>query len=169
VRQDRDRLDARGDAAQDRRRSVKMSNPRRQQDADPNTITARSSGMETETDAKRDAGRVGTSAARHERSPSSARFAAPVAAPVNQSGNQSRRAAAKAVSMRPSEPFRPSLTPREQEALRMLANGYSADDVGRCLGITTNTVRAHMKHVRYKLAATSTAQAVYTAQKLGMI
>lgn len=51
----------------------------------------------------------------------------------------------------------------------MLANGYSADDVGRCLGITTNTVRAHMKHARYKLAATSTAQAVYTAQKLGMI
>ncbi len=121
--------------------------------------------MDTETDSKRDTGRVGRSATRSERSPSSARFSIPVTSPVNQSG----RAAAKAVSIRPSEQFRPSLTPREQEALRMLANGYSADDVGRCLGITTNTVRAHMKHVRYKLAATSTAQAVYTAQKLGMI
>jgi DNA-binding CsgD family transcriptional regulator len=83
--------------------------------------------------------------------------------------NQTRAETAGAVSIKSTESFRPSLTSREQEALRLLANGYSADDVGHCLGITTNTVRAHLKHVRYKLAASSTAQAVYTAQKLGMI
>jgi DNA-binding CsgD family transcriptional regulator len=62
-----------------------------------------------------------------------------------------------------------ALTYREHQALRLIAMGYRADEVGLHLGITTHTVRAHVKHVRYKLSAASTMQAVFTAQKLGMI
>jgi DNA-binding CsgD family transcriptional regulator len=64
---------------------------------------------------------------------------------------------------------RVALTSREHQALRLIAMGYRADEVGLHLGITTHTVRAHVKHVRYKLSAASTMQAVFTAQKLGMI
>lgn len=117
--------------------------------------------MDTEMEMRSYRGRTAASSQGGRRNGQASRPAIPI--------NSAERDGAHVPSIRPHGEFRPALTPREREALRMLANGYSADDVGRCLGITTNTVRAHMKHVRYKLAATSTAQAVYTAQKLGMI
>ena len=117
--------------------------------------------MDTEMEMRSYHGRTATSNQGRRRNSQASRMAIPI--------NSAERDGAHVPSIRPPGEFRPALTSREREALRMLANGYSADDVGRCLGITTNTVRAHMKHVRYKLAATSTAQAVYTAQKLDMI
>ena len=61
------------------------------------------------------------------------------------------------------------LTPREFDVLRLVALGWSNEYVAGELGVTLNTVRAHVANLRRKLDADSRFEAVMTALRLGIL
>jgi DNA-binding NarL/FixJ family response regulator len=61
------------------------------------------------------------------------------------------------------------LTPRELEVLEQMARGASNAGVASSLGISTETVKVHVKHILDKLAAENRSQAVSTALKKGLV
>ena len=64
---------------------------------------------------------------------------------------------------------RKTLTPRELDVLRLLAEGLQHEQIGRQLGITAETVRSHVRKASDRLDATTRTQAVATAVRLGLI
>ena len=62
-----------------------------------------------------------------------------------------------------------TLTPREIEVLRLVAEGLTNRLVGRRLALRPATVRTHMEHVREKLGVRTRAQAVARASLLGVL
>jgi two-component system, NarL family, response regulator NreC len=61
---------------------------------------------------------------------------------------------------------RPSLTPREREVVRMIAEGNSARTIASLLGLSVKTVEAHKFNLMRKLDIHNTAQLVtYAIQK----
>ena len=66
-------------------------------------------------------------------------------------------------------PERPSLTPRELEALRWTMEGKTAWEVGAILGISERTAVLHVNNAMHKLQCTSKHQAVLKALRLGLI
>ena len=64
---------------------------------------------------------------------------------------------------------RPSLTPRELEALRWTMEGKTAWEVGAILGISERTAVLHVTNAMHKLNCTSKHQAVLKALRLGLI
>jgi DNA-binding NarL/FixJ family response regulator len=58
---------------------------------------------------------------------------------------------------------RPTLTPREREVLRGVADGLSNKQVARALGITERTVKFHVSSLLTRLGAETRAQAVRIA------
>lgn len=58
------------------------------------------------------------------------------------------------------------LSPREQEALRLLAVGKGTSVIARELGISLNTVRTHLAHVRAKLNVHSQLEAAARGREL---
>ena len=69
----------------------------------------------------------------------------------------------------PQPPDRPSLTPRELEALRWTMEGKTAWEVGAILGISERTAVLHVNNATHKLNCTSKHQAVLKALRLGLI
>ncbi len=67
-----------------------------------------------------------------------------------------------------SEPL-PSLSPREQEVLRLLVKGFSYAEAAELLGITAHTVATHIRKVYRKLSVRSRGEAVYEALQLGLV
>jgi DNA-binding NarL/FixJ family response regulator len=63
----------------------------------------------------------------------------------------------------------PSLTRREREVLRLLADGLSNDAIGSELGISVETVRTHIRKAMAKLDADTRTQAVATALRQSLI
>jgi DNA-binding NarL/FixJ family response regulator len=63
----------------------------------------------------------------------------------------------------------PSLTEREQEVLRMLAEGLEQDEIAALLVISTKTVATHIEHIRSKLGVRSRTQAVARALREDLI
>jgi DNA-binding NarL/FixJ family response regulator len=63
----------------------------------------------------------------------------------------------------------PSLTDRERDVLRLLADGFSNDAIGAELGISTETVRTHLRKAMTKLDADTRTQAVATALRHSLI
>ncbi len=61
------------------------------------------------------------------------------------------------------------LTPREQEVLGLLAQGFSYQKVGETLYISIDTVRNHVRNVYQKLQVNSKAAAVAKAMKQGLV
>ncbi|HUZ83029.1 MAG TPA: response regulator transcription factor [Gaiellaceae bacterium] len=61
------------------------------------------------------------------------------------------------------------LTPRELDVLRLLAEGLQHEEIGRRLGISSETVRTHLRKASDRLGATTRTQAVATALRLGLI
>jgi len=61
------------------------------------------------------------------------------------------------------------LSPREIEVLRLVAQGYIAEEIGTRLGISVNTVRSHIRSVYGKLSVNHQGQAVSTAHRLGYL
>jgi DNA-binding NarL/FixJ family response regulator len=61
------------------------------------------------------------------------------------------------------------LTPRELDVLRLLAEGFQHEEIGRRLGISSETVRTHLRKASDRLGATTRTQAVATALRLGLI
>jgi len=62
-----------------------------------------------------------------------------------------------------------TLTPREVEVLRRLAEGNRNKDIGELLFISEETVKVHIKHIMEKLGATDRTQAVAIGIRRGII
>jgi DNA-binding NarL/FixJ family response regulator len=63
----------------------------------------------------------------------------------------------------------PSLTQREREVLRHLADGHSNDEIGKQLHISPETVRTHVRKAMTKLEADTRTQAVAIALRQSII
>lgn len=63
----------------------------------------------------------------------------------------------------------PGLTPREREVLELLARGMGNKGVGRTLGISEHTVKAHVAAVFEKLGASTRAEAVAIGVRTGLL
>ena len=63
----------------------------------------------------------------------------------------------------------PSLTPRERDVLRLLADGHSNEEIGKRLYISPETVRTHVRKAMQKLDADTRTQAVATALRQSLI
>jgi DNA-binding NarL/FixJ family response regulator len=63
----------------------------------------------------------------------------------------------------------PSLTQRERDVLRLLADGFSNEEIGKQLYISPETVRTHVRKAMDKLDADTRTQAVATALRQSLI
>jgi DNA-binding NarL/FixJ family response regulator len=63
----------------------------------------------------------------------------------------------------------PTLTPRERDVLRLLADGLSNEEIGKRLFISPETVRTHVRKAMEKLEADTRTQAVATALRQSLI
>lgn len=61
------------------------------------------------------------------------------------------------------------LTPREVEVLRLVARGFSTNDIAAVLGISRITARNHVTKVIEKLSVKNRLQAVVKAARFGML
>lgn len=61
------------------------------------------------------------------------------------------------------------LTQRETELLRLTAKGLSFDTIGQVLQISPHTVVAHVKKIYRKLAVHSRGEAVFEANRMGLL
>jgi DNA-binding NarL/FixJ family response regulator len=61
------------------------------------------------------------------------------------------------------------LTQRELDVLALLAEGLQHEEIGRRLGISSETVRTHLRKASDRLGAASRTQAVATALRMGLI
>ncbi len=64
---------------------------------------------------------------------------------------------------------RGKLTQREVDVLELLAEGLPHEEIGRRLGISSETVRTHLRKASGRLDASTRTQAVATALRLGLI
>jgi LuxR family transcriptional regulator, quorum-sensing system regulator BjaR1 len=69
----------------------------------------------------------------------------------------------------PQSPVRPALSRRESECLRWVAVGRSDAQIGMILGLSPNTVHAHIEAAKAKLDANSRAQLVLRAVMAGIL
>jgi len=63
----------------------------------------------------------------------------------------------------------PSLTPREQEVLQLLADGLGVSQISKRLFVSESTTKTHVAKIYTKLGATNRAQALMTAIREGLI
>ena len=68
-----------------------------------------------------------------------------------------------------SDERKPDLSPRETEVLRLVALGYSAQQIATELGISVSTVETHRTHVSEKLGLHGRAQLVRYALNAGLL
>jgi PAS domain S-box-containing protein len=73
----------------------------------------------------------------------------------------------------PAEPYSPPeqvhLTPRQQQVLAELARGCATENIARKLGISTETVRNHIREILRRLKVHSRLQAVVRAHELDLV
>jgi len=62
-----------------------------------------------------------------------------------------------------------TLTPREQDVLRLVIDGYTNREIGKELGVTEDTIKKHMQGILAKLDATSRTSAVAKATRAGIV
>jgi DNA-binding NarL/FixJ family response regulator len=62
-----------------------------------------------------------------------------------------------------------SLTPREKEVLRLMAEGISSRNIAARLGISYTTVRTHIRSLGSKLGVHSKLEAIVKARELALI
>ena len=62
-----------------------------------------------------------------------------------------------------------ALTDRERDVLKLLAEGFQHEEIGRRLGISGETVRTHVQKACDRLGASTRTQAVATALRQGLI
>lgn len=67
------------------------------------------------------------------------------------------------------QPLLEPLSPREQEVLSLLAEGFSNQQIADRLVISLNTAKRHVKHVLAKLTVTNRTQAVVRARELHLL
>ena len=61
------------------------------------------------------------------------------------------------------------LTPRQLDVLRYVAAGHSTDHIAKTLGISTETVRNHVRGLMGRLGAHTRLEAVIRASELGLV
>jgi DNA-binding NarL/FixJ family response regulator len=61
------------------------------------------------------------------------------------------------------------LSPRESEVLGLMREGFTNADIGRLLGISSRTAKAHVEAVIEKLGVHDRTQAVARAFDLGLL
>jgi DNA-binding NarL/FixJ family response regulator len=71
-------------------------------------------------------------------------------------------------SQRPPDPVE-SLTPREVELLRLVAEGLSNKAIAQTLSVSENTVKYHMKNILQKLGVQNRAEATAHALRAGLL
>jgi two-component system nitrate/nitrite response regulator NarL len=64
---------------------------------------------------------------------------------------------------------RPFLTEREQQILRLVADGKTTPQIAKALGLSPTTVKTHLTHIYEKLDAHERAEAVHQAMRRGLI
>ena len=64
---------------------------------------------------------------------------------------------------------RPQLTEREQEVLKLIAEGHSAPEIGRQIHLSTTTVKSHLHSLYEKLGVSDRAAAVAEAMRRGLL
>lgn len=64
---------------------------------------------------------------------------------------------------------RPQLTGREQEVLRLVAEGLSAPDIAKQIHLSTTTVKSHLHSLYEKLGVSDRAAAVAEGMRRGML
>jgi len=62
-----------------------------------------------------------------------------------------------------------SISPREQEVLRMLSAGLSNREIAERYSISTSTVKTHIENIFRKLGVNSRTQAIAQAQMLDLV
>ncbi len=65
--------------------------------------------------------------------------------------------------------IRNSLSPREREVLRLLADGVTMREIGKRLGVSYSTVRTHVRSIGLKLGTHSLVNTVVTARELELV
>ncbi|MBE9556904.1 MAG: response regulator transcription factor [Proteobacteria bacterium] len=63
----------------------------------------------------------------------------------------------------------PSLTPRQQEILLLMAQGLQNRDIASSLGMLEGTVKVHVKSILQKLGVNNRTHAVVTGIRLGLV
>lgn len=76
-----------------------------------------------------------------------------------------RGSVSSAVTDPPSAP----LTERERDVLHRLADGRTTKEMARLLGVSTHTVRNHVRNLTAKLGARSRLEAVAIANRTGLL
>ena len=64
---------------------------------------------------------------------------------------------------------RPSLSEREIEIIRLVAKGFSNDELAERLHLSPDTVKVHLRHVYEKLGVESRVEAVTEAMRTGLV
>jgi NarL family two-component system response regulator LiaR len=81
----------------------------------------------------------------------------------------SPQAAARLIREVVTPQHRQSLTERETDVLRLLAQGRSNKEIARSLVIGEQTVKTHVAHILSKLDLSSRTQAALYAMKVGLV
>lgn len=68
-----------------------------------------------------------------------------------------------------SESSSVDLTPRQLDVLRYVASGHSTEHIAKTLGISTETVRNHVRGLMARLGAHTRLEAVIRASELGLV
>ena len=64
---------------------------------------------------------------------------------------------------------RPSLSEREIEIVRLVAKGFSNDELAERLHLSPETIKAHLRHIYEKLGVESRVEAVTEAMRTGLV
>ena len=62
-----------------------------------------------------------------------------------------------------------TLTAREHEVLKLVADGHTNREIGKELGVTEDTIKKHMQSILTKLDATSRTSAIAKATRAGIV
>lgn len=62
-----------------------------------------------------------------------------------------------------------NLSDREREILKLVAKGFNFGEIGQLLSISPHTVTSHIKKIYRKMAVHSRGEAVYEAQRMGLL
>ena len=64
---------------------------------------------------------------------------------------------------------RPSLSEREIEIVRLVAKGFSNDELAERLHLSPDTIKVHLRHIYEKLGVESRVEAVTEAMRTGLV
>jgi len=70
---------------------------------------------------------------------------------------------------RDAPPLLQPLTPREREVLRLVARGYTNQEIATELTLSLSTVKTHLEHIIAKLGVSDRTQAAVRAAELGLL